>query len=207
MAVSSATATQNLPIDSLINNGTTSTAPSSTSTSASSANITSQLGPSACLSLLTTQLANQDPLNPMDDTQSVSQLAQFSALQASDNLETSFANFQSNFAVTQAASLIGQTVSVNSTDSSGNSSTLIGTVQAIQVVNGAPTFTLINPSTGSAYANSNGTPLTFTTSQITGIGGAGSAAGPSTTGSGSGTTGTGSSSTGSAVRSAVGTGG
>jgi flagellar hook assembly protein FlgD len=120
----------------------------------------------------------------MDDTQSVAQLAQFSALQASDNLQTSFANFQSNFAVLQSASLIGSTVSVNSTDSSGNSSTLAGTVQAIQVVNGKPTFTLLDPTTGTAYADNNGNPLTFSTSQITGIGGAKTGTG---TGSGTGT--------------------
>jgi flagellar basal-body rod modification protein FlgD len=204
MAGTSTTSSAGLPIDKLINNGTTSTTAASNS-SASSANITSQLGPSAFLQLLTTQLSNQDPLSPMDDTQSVSQLAQFSALQASDNLQTSFANFQSNFAVLQSASLIGSTVSVNATNSSGGSSTLVGTVQAIQVVNGTPTFTLLNPGTGSAYADTNGTPLTFTTSQITGIGGAGSAAGTGTTGSG---TGTGSSSSGaSLVRKAVGTGG
>jgi len=180
--------TSGLPINSLINNGTsTSTSTtSSTASSASSSNITSQLGPSAFLQLLTTQLSNQDPLNPMDDTQSVSQLAQFSALQASDNLQTSFANFQSNFAVLQSASLIGSTVSVNSTDTSGNSSTLAGTVQAIQVVNGKPTFTLINPTTGTAYTDSNGNPLTFTTSQITGIGGAASSGTGTGTGTGTG---------------------
>ncbi len=172
----------NLPINSLINNGTTSSTASTSSTSTTSASITSQLGPGAFLQLLTTQLSNQDPLDPMDDTQSVSQLAQFSALQASDNLETSFANFQSNFAVLQSSSLLGETVSVNSTSASGSgsSSTLVGTVQAIQVVNGSPTFTLLNPSTGTAYTNSSGTPLTFTTTQITGIAPAGSATGSST---------------------------
>jgi len=181
--------TSGLPINSLINNGTsTSTSTtSSTASSASSSNITSQLGPSAFLQLLTTQLSNQDPLNPMDDTQSVSQLAQFSALQASDNLQTSFANFQSNFAVLQSSSLIGKTVSVNSTDATtGNSSTLAGTVQAIQVVNGSPTFTLLNPTTGTAYTDSNGNPLTFTTSQITGIGGAASSGTGTGTGTGTG---------------------
>jgi len=179
----------NLPINSLIYNGSsssTSGTSSTSSTSTTSANITSQLGPGAFLQLLTTQLSNQDPLNPMDDTQSVSQLAQFSALQASDNLETSFANFQANFAVLQSSSLLGETVSVNSTSADGSSSsTLVGTVQAIQVVNGSPTFTLLNPSTGTAYTNANGTPLTFTTTQITGIAPGGSATG-SSTGSGSG---------------------
>jgi flagellar basal-body rod modification protein FlgD len=171
---SSTTSNSSLPIYKLINNGTSSgsaSSSSSASSSASDAQITSQLGPSAFLKLLTTQLSNQDPLNPMDDTQSVSQLAQFSALQASDNLQTSFANFQSNFAVLQSSALIGKTVSVNSTDAStGNTSTLAGTVQAIQVVNGAPSFTLLDPTTNKAYTDSNGNPLTFTTGQITGIG-------------------------------------
>jgi flagellar basal-body rod modification protein FlgD len=157
-----------LPINKLINNGTTSGTTSGTSsTTSSDSSITSQLGPSAFLQLLTTQLSNQDPLNPMDDTQSVSQLAQFSALQASDNLETSFANFQSNFAVLQSSQLIGQTVTVNSTDASGNSSSITGTVSAISVVNGVPQMTL--EQNGTVVTGANGAPITFTTSQITGI--------------------------------------
>jgi flagellar basal-body rod modification protein FlgD len=157
-----------LPINKLINNGTTSGTTSGTSsTTSSDSSITSQLGPSAFLQLLTTQLSNQDPLNPMDDTQSVSQLAQFSALQASDNLETSFANFQSNFAVLQSSQLIGATVTVNSTDTSGNTSSVTGVVQGITVVNGVPQMTLEN--NGTIITGTNGQPITFTTSQITGI--------------------------------------
>jgi len=160
-----------LPIDKLVNNGTvagTSSSNSTSSTTSSDAALTSQLGPTAFLQLLTTQLSNQDPLNPMDDTQSVSQLAQFSALQASQNLETSFANFQSNFAVLQSSQLVGKQVTVNSTDSSGNTSSITGTVSYISVVNGNPELTLEN-SSGQVITGSNGAPLTFTTSQITAI--------------------------------------
>jgi flagellar basal-body rod modification protein FlgD len=152
-----------LPISKLINNGTTTTS----SSSSNSASITSQLGPSAFLQLLTTQMSNQDPLNPMDDTQSVSQLAQFSALQASDNLETSFANFQSNFAVLQSANLVGKNVTVNSVDGSGNSSTITGTVGYVSVLNGAPQIALLD-NNGNVISN-NGTPLLFPTSAITNI--------------------------------------
>jgi flagellar basal-body rod modification protein FlgD len=155
-----------LPITKLINNGTTTTGSSSSSTSQDAA-ITSQLGPSAFLQLLTTQMSNQDPLNPMDDTQSVSQLAQFSALQASDNLESSFTNFQSNFAVLQSANLVGKTVTVNSVDGSGNSSSVTGTVGYVSVVNGAPQIALLD-SNGNVISN-NGTPLLFPTSAITNI--------------------------------------
>jgi len=151
-----------LPINKLINNGTTPTAPPNDS------NITSQLGPSAFLQLLTTQLSNQDPLKPMDDTQSVAQLAQFSALQASDNLQASFANFQSNFAVLQSAGLVGKNVTVNSTDTSGNTSTISGTVAYISVIKGVPEVSL-KDATGAVLTDSTGMPLQFPTSSITAI--------------------------------------
>lgn len=153
-----------LPIDKLISN----TPLGSTSQNSKDSAITSQLGPSAFLSLLTTQLSNQDPLKPMDDTQSVAQLAQFSALQASDNLQSSFANFQSNFAVLQSAALVGKSVTVNTTDASGNSSSLSGTVAYVSVVNGAPQVSL-EDSNGNVLTDSTGNPLQFPTSQITAI--------------------------------------
>ena len=153
-----------LPIAKLINNGTTQTS----SSNSNDASITSQLGPTAFLQLLTTQMSNQDPLNPMDDTQSVSQLAQFSALQASVNLETSFTNFQANFAVLQSANLVGKNVSVNSVDGSGNSSSVTGKVAYVSVINGAPQITL-EDSSGKVLAGANGTPLMFPTSAITAI--------------------------------------
>jgi flagellar basal-body rod modification protein FlgD len=164
MATSSGVSSS-LPISKLINNGTTSTSSSSSSQDSS---ITSQLGPSAFLQLLTTQLSNQDPLNPMDDTQSVSQLAQFSALQASDNLQASFANFQSNFAVLQSAGLVGKNVSVNSVDATGNTSTITGTVSYISVVKGVPEVSLQDAS-GNVLTDSSGNPLMFPTSSITAI--------------------------------------
>jgi flagellar basal-body rod modification protein FlgD len=131
--------------------------------------ITGQLGPDAFLKLLTTQLQNQDPLQPMDDTQSVSQLAQFSALQASTNLSDAFSKFQSNFAVLQAASLIGKNVTVTSADAAGNTSSATGTVSSIQVTNGTPYFTMKDAG-GHTVVDQNGNPLQFTTTQITGIG-------------------------------------
>lgn len=170
MAGTSSGVSSGLPISKLINNGTTSgtsTTGTTSSTTSSDASITSQLGPSAFLQLLTTQLWNQDPMNPMDDSQSVSQLAQFSALQASDNLETSFANFRSNFAVLQSSQLVGATVTVNTTDGAGNTSAVTGVVQGITVVNGVPQMTLEN--NGTVIIGANGAPEAFTTSQITGI--------------------------------------
>jgi flagellar basal-body rod modification protein FlgD len=155
----------NLPINKLIN---TTNTPSGSISNSQDSNITSQLGPSAFLKLLTTQLSNQDPLKPMDDTQSVAQLAQFSALQAADNLQASFANFQSNFAVLQSAGLVGKNVSVNTTDANGNSSTLTGTVAYVSVINGKPEISIADQN-GNVLTDASGNPLQFPTSQITAI--------------------------------------
>jgi flagellar basal-body rod modification protein FlgD len=46
----------------------------------------SELGKDAFLELLVTQLENQDPLEPMEDTQFISQLAQFSNLEQMTNI-------------------------------------------------------------------------------------------------------------------------
>jgi len=156
-----ATSTGTLPINSLINVNQPS--------SSNSNGLTSQLGADAFLKLLTVQLQNQDPTQPMDDTQSVAQLAQFSALQASTNMAASFQAFQSNFGVMQAATLIGKSVTVVSTDSSGNSSNISGTISQIQVQNGTPYFTMTG-SNGQPILDSNGNPQQFQTSQIVTIG-------------------------------------
>jgi flagellar basal-body rod modification protein FlgD len=127
------------------------------------------LGSGDFLKLLTTELQNQDPMNPMDDTQSVAQLAQFSALSATQELNTSFQNFQSNFGVMQAAGLIGKNVTVVSTDATGNSANITGTVSSIAVQNGTPYFTMTG-SNGKTLTDNNGTPLLFSTGNIVGIG-------------------------------------
>ena len=158
-----------LPITKLINNGTTSgTTGGTSSTTSSDASITSQLGPSAFSSIANHAIVESRSHEPHGryPGRSLSSPS-FSALQASDNLETSFANFQSNFAVLQSSQLIGATVTVNTTDASGNSSSLTGVVQGITVVNGVPQMTLENG--GTVITGANGAPETFTTSQITGI--------------------------------------
>lgn len=139
------------------------------SSSNSGSGIGSQLSSSDFLSLLTTEMKNQDPMNPVDDTQSMAQLAQFSALSATEELNKSFQNFQSNFGVLQSASLIGKSVTVSTPDASGNSSTVTGTVASIEVQNGQPYFTM-NGTNGKPIADNSGQPLLFSTTEIVGIG-------------------------------------
>ncbi|MBN1603447.1 MAG: hypothetical protein JW915_17690 [Chitinispirillaceae bacterium] len=101
------------------------------------------LGKDDFLLLLVTQLRFQDPLNPMENTEFVSQLAQFRSMESSSNIETAINNlgesFQGtvkaqNYAAqsitnTSAVSLIGKQVRLQQTSidwvaSAGNSVTL-----------------------------------------------------------------------------------
>jgi flagellar basal-body rod modification protein FlgD len=78
---------------------------------------TSALGQDAFLKLLITQLKNQNPLNPQDNTAFVAQLAQFSSLQGIQNLNTtmtSLSNSMQSSQALQASALVGRTVEVES---------------------------------------------------------------------------------------------
>ena len=81
------------------------------------------------LKLLVTQLQNQDPLNPQDDTQFISQLAQFSALEQMTNMSSTMSN-------TSAYSLVGKEVIVQTTDSAGTYKEVRGTVDCVEMKNG-----------------------------------------------------------------------
>jgi flagellar basal-body rod modification protein FlgD len=142
-----------------------------TATTTSSTSGPNSLGPDSFLKLLTTELQNQDPTQPSDPTQSVTQLAQFSQLQYQQQLANAFTAFQGNFGVMQAATLIGKsaTVNVGSSGAGGNSATVTGTINSITVQNGQPYFTMTD-SNGKVYTDSNGNPLLFATSSITGLG-------------------------------------
>ncbi|MFZ2386601.1 MAG: flagellar hook capping FlgD N-terminal domain-containing protein, partial [Polaromonas sp.] len=67
------------------------------------------------LKLLVTQLNNQDPLNPLDNAQLTSQLAQMSTVSGIEKLNTAFQSLlaqSGSSQVLQSASLIGRTVLV-----------------------------------------------------------------------------------------------
>lgn len=67
------------------------------------------------LTLLTTQLKNQDPLSPMDNAQMTSQLAQISTVDGIERLNATLASLidsQQNTEALQAASLVGRGVLV-----------------------------------------------------------------------------------------------
>lgn len=71
------------------------------------------LGKDDFLKLLITQLSNQDPTNPMEDTQFISQMAQFSSLEQMTNMSSAFEKMSVFLNSQEAASTIGKTVELN----------------------------------------------------------------------------------------------
>ncbi len=101
-----------------INNSTTTATQTSTSSNSTKAN--DSLGENDFLTLLITQMKNQDPMSPMDGTKFASQLAQFSSLQQLQNLNSSMNNsISANYALAQSinntmsATLIGKDVKIS----------------------------------------------------------------------------------------------
>ncbi|MDU4959904.1 MAG: flagellar hook capping FlgD N-terminal domain-containing protein [Sporomusaceae bacterium] len=95
---------------------------------------TDELGKDAFLKLLMVQLSNQDPLNPMSDTDFIAQMAQFSALEQMTNLNTSMS-------AVRASSMIGKFVTWGE-----NGDEVGGIVTATLTVNGEPTLLVGNRS-------------------------------------------------------------
>jgi flagellar basal-body rod modification protein FlgD len=81
------------------------------------------------LQLMVSELMNQDPLNPMDNTQLVQQIGELRSIAASDQLTTSLQALQTQQSLTTAASLIGKEVSA--IDTNGNN--VSGTISAVTV--------------------------------------------------------------------------
>jgi len=97
----------------------------------------SSLDKDAFLQLLVTQMKYQDPLEPQDNTEYVSQLATFSELEEMQNVSASSD-------LSRATALVGQYVTVNVTDATGVTNLIGGKVDYVAV------------ESGKAYLNING---------------------------------------------------
>lgn len=104
-----------------------------TSTQTKKANSNSTLGKDDFLKLLMVQMQYQDPLKPMDNTEFVAQMAQFSSLEQMQNVASSSQ-------MTQATGLIGKLVGWK--DSTGADKA--GTVSAVNVTTDGPQLVVGN---------------------------------------------------------------
>lgn len=81
------------------------------------------------MDLLLAQLQNQDPLEPMSDTEFISQMAEFSALEEMQNMNASLNTMQS-------LNMIGKTITYN--DGNGNVKTAL--VETVTISGGKTYF-------------------------------------------------------------------
>ena len=108
----------------------------SSSSSKSSKSSGSEMGKDEFLQLLVAQMKYQDPLEPTDNTQYVSQLATFSSLEQMQNLNQTTVN-------SQAFNLVGKEVIMETTSSSGTTTYIQGTVDYV-TMSGKKTYLSIN---------------------------------------------------------------
>lgn len=100
------------------------------------------------LQLLATEMSHQDVMSPMDNTQFISQMAQFTSLQEMQNLSQTAAT-QYNANLTQyGSSLVGKKVNVAAYDSQGNYVEDSGIVTNCDYSSGTPAI-IVN---GKAYS-------------------------------------------------------
>lgn len=88
-----------------------------------------ELDKNAFLQLLVAQMKYQDPMNPGDSTEYMSQLAQYSALEATMNISDTLEKGN-------GLNLVGEYVIMNTTDSAGNQSAISGLVEYATVKDG-----------------------------------------------------------------------
>lgn len=116
-----------------INTNTTTTGSSTATSSSLSTAVSASLSQADFLKLMTAQLQAQDPTNPVDNTQFVSQMAQFSQLSNSQDLLTAVNGLTSSINTSQqtsqvlsSASLVNRQVMVPSSTVSYSGSTVTG---------------------------------------------------------------------------------
>jgi flagellar basal-body rod modification protein FlgD len=107
-------------VSSLYSTGVTKSSSATTSKSASSgsstntaASASNELGKDAFLQLLVSQLKNQDPLNPMKDTEFISQLATFSSLEQMTAMNTSMTSLLQQQYYMNNANMLGKQITTS----------------------------------------------------------------------------------------------
>jgi flagellar basal-body rod modification protein FlgD len=146
MSVPAVTANGSAALSNLANNAlTTSGAGSSSGASnpnsaQASSGTDNTLNYNEFLQLLVAQLKNQDPTNPTDPTQFVSQLASFSSVEQQVNTNSILNALLTQTAIAEAPSLAGQTMTSPANGVSGQ-------VASVQITSSGPQAVLTNGQT------------------------------------------------------------
>lgn len=117
----------------------TSTTTSGTTSTTSSSSTTSSIDFDSFIQLLATELKYQDPTDPVDTSEYMSQMIGIGSLEALENIYSATNN-------SSAYSLIGKDVTYQYTDSSGNTAAASGTVDSV-IISGSNTYLTIDGTT------------------------------------------------------------
>lgn len=121
-------------------NGTTTTPNTGASNEAASARVAQKtLGQKDFLKLISVQLANQDPMKPMEDTAFIAQMSSFTALENSTQMLSQFAQLRSSNNLSLARSLMGQEVTVLDPESK---KTVTGEVTGVDTSGSTPNIVI-----------------------------------------------------------------
>lgn len=72
-----------------------------------------ELGKDDFLKLLMAQMTNQDPTNPMENTEFIAQMAQFTSLEQMTNMSQNFEKMAALINSSEAQSMLGRTVQID----------------------------------------------------------------------------------------------
>lgn len=115
------------------------------------------LGKDAFLQLLVTQLKNQDPLEPQDNSSYIAELAQFSSLEQMTNVASNLedlgkvvGNIDTSVLVGQLSNMMGKQIdwieTINEADEEGNpishEEKMTGIVSGVTIVDGTPSIVI-----------------------------------------------------------------
>ena len=100
----------------------------------------SNIGLQDFMKILLTHLTYQDPLKPMDNQEFLAQMAQFTAVEQSQQMNDRLQQLIDNQAALQSVGLIGRSVEI--TTATGN---LTGTVSALSLQGASPVLSLTLP--------------------------------------------------------------
>ncbi|HZO27817.1 MAG TPA: flagellar hook capping FlgD N-terminal domain-containing protein [Chloroflexota bacterium] len=114
---------------------TSATGTKSTSKTGSQIGAAAGMGKDDFMQLLIAQLKNQDPMKPMEDKEFITQLAQFSSLEAMEKMTDQMEELTSSQMLVQAATLIGKQV----TAKLENGEVVTGTISQVKMISGQPT--------------------------------------------------------------------
>ena len=106
-----------------------------TNTSTASTDSSNDLTMQDFFTLLAAQLSNQDMNNPVDSTQFISQMAQFSSLSATQELSSTVSNLS-------AVSYIGKNIKATQTDSNGVATYINGIAEKVEFLSGETYITV-----------------------------------------------------------------